>query len=105
MHGIVLPHALRYNRSAVGDRIALAGRAIGAAYRSEPDDEAAIKTASALERLIRALGLPGRLRDVGIEEPALLSIAEAALANPCMATNPKPIDSTGQILSVIRAAY
>ena len=104
-HAIVLPHALRYNRSAVGDRIALAGRAIGAAYRSEPDDEAAIKTCDALERLVRALGLPGRLRDVGILEPALLSIAEAALANPCMATNPKPIDSAGQILSVLRAAF
>jgi maleylacetate reductase len=105
VHGIVLSHALRYNRSAVGDRIALAGRAIGAAYRSEPNDEAAIKTASALERLVRSLGLPGRLRDVGIEEPALLSIAEAALANPCMAANPKHIDSAGQILSVLRAAY
>ncbi len=103
-HAIVLPHALRYNRSAVGDRIALAGRAVGAAYRSEPDDEAAIKTCDALERLVRALGLPGRLRDVGIEESALLPIAEAALANPCMAANPKTIDSAGQILSVLRAA-
>ena len=104
-HAIVLPHALRYNRSSVGDRIALAGRAIGAAYRSEPDDEAAIKTASALERLIRALGLPGRLRDAGIEESLLLPLSEAALANACMATNPKPIDNAGQILSVLRAAY
>jgi len=57
----------------------LAGRALGAAYRSEHDDEAAVKTSNALERLIRALGLPGRLRDVGIEEPALLPLAEAAL--------------------------
>jgi len=104
-HAIVLPHALRYNKSAVGDRVALAGRALGAAYRSEPDDEAAVKTSNALERLIRALGLPGRLRDVGIEEPALLPLAEAALANSCMTTNPKRIDSAGQILSVLRAAY
>ncbi len=104
-HAIVLPHALRYNGTAVGDRIALAGRAIGAAYRSEPDDDAAAKTSSALERLVRSLGLPVRLRDAGIEETALLGIAEAALANPCMAYNPRPIDSAGQILSVLRAAY
>lgn len=104
-HAIVLPHALRYNRSMIGDRVALAGRALGAAYRSEPDDDAAMKTSNAIERLVRALGLPGRLRDVGIEEAALLSLAEAALANPCMTTNPKPIDSAGQILSVLRAAY
>lgn len=104
-HAVILPHALRYNRTIAGHRIALAGRAIGAAYRSEPDDEAAIKTAAALERLFRALGLPGRLRDVGVEEPTLLPIAEAALANPCMASNPKPIDSAGQLLSVLRAAY
>ena len=104
-HAIVLPHALAYNRSAVYDRVALVGRAIGAAYRSEADDEAAVKASAALERLMRALGLPVRLRDVGIEEPALVSIAEAALANPCMLANPKRIDSAGQILSVLRAAY
>ena len=104
-HAVVLPHALRYNRSSVGDRIALAGRAIGAAYRSEPDDDAAAKTSAALERLTRSLGLPTRLRDAGIEESALLGIAEAALANPCMGFNPRPIDSAGQILSVLRAAY
>jgi maleylacetate reductase len=104
-HAIVLPHALRYNKSIVGDRVALAGRALGAAYRSEPDDDAAMKTSNAIERLVRALGLPVRLRDAGIEEGLLLPLAEAALANPCMATNPKPIDSAGQILSVLRAAY
>ncbi|HYK52533.1 MAG TPA: iron-containing alcohol dehydrogenase [Candidatus Eremiobacteraceae bacterium] len=104
-HAIVLPHALRYNRSSIGDRVALAGRALGAAYRSEPDDDAAVKTCNALERLMRALGLPVRLSDVGIEEGALLSLAEAALANPCMMTNPKPIESAGQILSVLRAAF
>ena len=104
-HAIVLPHALRYNASVVGDRIALAGRAIGAAYRSEPDDEAAAKASNAFERLVRALGLPGHLREAGIDAGNLLSIAEAALANPCMATNPRPIDNAGQILSVLRAAY
>ena len=104
-HAIVLPHAMRYNCSAVGDRVALAGRAVGAAYRSEPDDAAAIKTCDALERLVRALGLQGRLRDAGVEQSSLLPMAEAALGNPCMAANPRPIDSAGQILSVLRAAY
>lgn len=104
-HGMILPHAMRYNISAAGHRIALTGRAIGAAYRSEPDDDAASKSANAVERLVRALGLPGRLRDVGIEEGSLLSLAEAALANPCMANNPRRIESAGQILSVLRAAY
>jgi alcohol dehydrogenase class IV len=104
-HAIVLPHALRYNAPTVGARIALAGRAIGAAYQSEPDDEAAMKTAAAIERLVRALGLPARLRDVGIEEAALISLAEATLTNPCMSSNPKPIDSAGQVLTVLRAAF
>lgn len=104
-HAIVLPHAMRYNSAIVGDRIAVAGRAIGAAYRSEPDDDAAAKAAMAVERLGRALRLPARLVDVGIEETSLLPLAEAALANPCMASNPRPIESAGQILSVLRAAF
>ena len=104
-HAIVLPHAMRYNRSAAPDRLAVAGRALRAAYQSEPDDVAAHKAAAAVERLVRALGLPARLRDVGLEEGALLPLAEAALANPCMAFNPRPIESAGQILSVLRSAY
>jgi maleylacetate reductase len=104
-HAIILPHAMRYNRAGAVDRLALAGRAIGAAYRSEPDDEAAAKACAAVERLVRALGLPGRLRDAGIEERGLLPLAEAALANPCMNTNPRPIETAGQILGVLRAAW
>ena len=104
-HGIVLPHSMRYNTPYAVDRTALAGRAIGAAYRSEPNDDSATKAASAIERLVRALGLPGRLRDVGIEDSMLLPLAEAALGNPCMAANPRRIESAGQILSVLRSAY
>lgn len=103
-HGIILPHALRYNSGIAGHRIALVGRALGVAYHSEPDDDAAVKASAAIERLIRALGLPNRLRDVGIEESSLVSLAEAALTNPCLATNPRPIESAGQVLSVLRAA-
>jgi maleylacetate reductase len=104
-HAVILPHALRYNVGVVGDRIALVGRAIGAAYRSEPDDDAAMKAAAAIERLVRALGLPARLREVGIEESSLVALAEATLTNPCMSANPKPIESAGQVLTVLRAAF
>lgn len=104
-HAIVLPHALRYNAPTVPARIATCGRALGAAYQSEPDDDAAAKTSLAIERLVRALGLPVRLRDAGIEESMLIPLAEAALTNPCFASNPRPIESAGQILTVLRAAY
>jgi maleylacetate reductase len=104
-HAIVLPHVLRYNAATVGSRIAVGGRALGAAYHSEPDDDAAMKTAAAVERLVRALGLPGHLRETGIEEPALIPLAEAAMTNPCLASNPRPIESPGQVLMVLRAAF
>jgi maleylacetate reductase len=88
---VMMPHVLRFNRPVAAARQALISQALG-----EPDTDAA----TLVTRLIAQLGLPTRLRDVGISTDTQLdAIAEAAMHDPWIRTNPRAIDSA----SVVRA--
>ena len=56
--------------------------------------------AEAVTQLSQKLGLPSRLRDVGVPKEALEAIASATLGNQQLATNPKPIVDAGQIIAL-----
>jgi alcohol dehydrogenase class IV len=51
------------------------------------------------------LGLPARLRDVGIKEDQLPAIAEEAAKHPTVLSNPKPIVGHGDTMEILRAAW
>lgn len=93
---IMLPHVMRWNieqTRAQQVRIALAlGRADGDAAQAVGD-------------LIAKLGLPTRLRDLGVREDQFDKIAAGAMENLWVRTNPRPIRSPDDILSLLRAAW
>lgn len=93
---IMLPHVMRWNieqTRAQQVRIALAlGRADGEAAQAVAD-------------LIAKLGLPTRLRDLGVREDQFDKIAAGAMENLWVRTNPRPIRSPDDILSLLRAAW
>ncbi len=92
---VMLPAVMRWNESVTGER----QRAIAAAL-GRPDDSAA----HAVADLIRDLGLPRALGDVGIREDQLALIAEKALLNPAVRGNPRPIRQAGDVLEILRLA-
>jgi maleylacetate reductase len=55
--------------------------------------------------LVSHLGLPGRLRDAGVSESVLEAVATAALHDPLMASNPRPIKSLAEIMQLLRQAW
>ena len=69
------------------------------------DQEAGMAAADAVDRICRTLELPERLRDVGVPEDGLELIAAATLQDRSIATNPKPINDAGPIMSVLRDAW
>jgi len=93
---IMLPHVMRWNieqTRAQQVRIALAlGRADGEAAQAVAD-------------LIAKLGLPTRLRDLGVREDQFDKIAAGAMENLWVRTNPRPVRSPDDILSLLRAAW
>ena len=92
---VMLPHVLRYNRSANADRQRLVAEALG-----HPDEDAA----DVLDNLIAELGLPRRLSEVGIGPEQFPLIATTAMHDRWLHKNPVKITSPEQVLKILEAA-
>ena len=55
--------------------------------------------------LIADLGLPGRLRDVGVKEEQLDAIAEHSMHDRWVHTNPRKIDGPATVRMLLDAAW
>jgi len=93
-NAIVLPHAMRYNADAVAPESARLAGVLGAA--SAPD---------AVFDLIASVGLPQRLREVGLGQDDLAVVAEDAMGSRAVAGNPKPIRTPDQLLEILESAW
>jgi alcohol dehydrogenase len=104
-NAIMLPHSMRFNAEASADRQAMIAQAMGVDTAGMSDYEAALAAADAVEELRDSLGLPNRLRDVGVPEEGLVLIAAATLKDRSLATNPTPVTDAGPIMSVLRSSW
>ena len=104
-NAIMLPNTMRFNAEASADRQALIAQAMGIDTAGMSDQDAALAAADAVEDLRDSLGLPGRLRDVGVPEEGLELIAAATLHDRALATNPRPVTDAGPIMAVLRSSW
>jgi alcohol dehydrogenase len=93
---IVLPHVVRWNAPAAGERYA--------ALVGTRADNAAEQLAAELDALARAGGLGGRLRERGVSENSLPELAQLAATQWTGTFNPRPFDAGGA-LSIYSAAF
>ena len=93
---VMLPHVMRWNLERTADRQARIAHALGAS-----DGDAA----AAVARLIGSLGLPTRLRDLGVDRASFGDVARGALENLWVRTNPRPIGGEQDVLALLDAAY
>jgi maleylacetate reductase len=93
---VMLPHVLRFNHSVNPDRQALVSDALG-----DKDAHAADLVAG----LIADLGLPSRLRDVGVKKDQLDLIAELSMHDRWIHTNPRKIDGSPVVREILDAAW
>lgn len=104
-NSIILPHAIRFNMETTTAQLALAARAMGINGASQGVEMAAEALVDKVYDFIGRLGLPQRLRDVGVLENQIPHLAELALQNRAVQNNPKPITSAEQTELVLRAAW
>ncbi len=97
-HGscIMLPHVLRWNEPVTSERQKLISEAMGRPSMSAGD---------AVAGLVADLGLPARLRDVGITRDMLPRIAEEAATHPVVRTNPREINGSRDVLQILEHAW
>lgn len=102
-NAIMLPHAMRFNADATAPELAAAARAMGLDGGTE--QELAEKAAQAVYDLVTQIGLPQRLRDVGVAEADLPQLAQLALQSKAVQNNPKPVTDAAQTEAAFRAAW
>ena len=93
---VMLPHVLRFNVPVNAERQAWVADALGQPEKSAAD---------AVADLIAALGLPQRLRDVGVTRDQLDSIAEGSMHDRMVHTNPRRIDGPAVVRELLEAAW
>lgn len=98
---LLLPHVVAFNRTALPDRHAALGVALGAA----PGPSAAEELPGRLRDLIAACGIPTGLGRHGIPRDALPRLADAALlVTRLLKANPRPV-TRADALAIYEAAY
>jgi maleylacetate reductase len=93
---VMLPHVLRFNHPVNAEKQARVSEALG-----RPDEPAAEVVAG----LISALGLPTRLRDVGVKPEQLDVIAKGSMHDRWIHTNPRKIDGPAVVRTLLDAAW
>src|SRR5881396_641969 len=104
LNGIVLPHAMRFNipiaTTAYRDLapiLGVKGEGLGDAALGE-------EVCKATATFVRGLGLPRRLRDLGIPRGDLPSVAEEAMESKSVRANPRPV-TRADALRILEAAW
>jgi len=92
---VMLPHVLRFNAPVNADRQALVSEALGRPGMA----------GDVVAGLIAGLGLPTRLRDVGVKPEQLDRIAELSMHDRWIHTNPRKIDGPPVVRELLDMAW
>ncbi|CAM5185272.1 1,3-propanediol dehydrogenase [Castellaniella defragrans] len=95
LNAVLLPHVLAYNEAILGEKASIILRQSG-----QPAED--------LPTLVRALderiGMPVRLRDMGVDARCLEDVAARAMEDNAHKTNPRSL-SKEDYLAILRTAY
>lgn len=93
-NAILMPAVLRFNEAAVPERCQAVAEALGATGAA----------AEAVDALNRAIGLPTRLRDVGVTEAMFPELVAKAMVDGCHQSNPRPV-SEADFLALYQESF
>ena len=99
----MLPYAMRWNLDATIQAHARMAQEIGIEAANESDLAAAVP--EHVFGMNRRMGLPLKLRDLGVPRDGLKQLAIDALDDYSIHTNPKPVRAAEQVLEVLEQAW
>ena len=102
---ILLPPVLAFNRVVNAERQSMLAAAIGAKTPHMSADQGAMALAAAVERLVAQLGLPSRLREFGVPRDEFTQVAQQALEDVIVETNPRAITGPEDVVGILEAAW
>lgn len=103
-NGLLLPFVMRYNQAARRPQFARVAQLLGEDIAGLDEQRAAERAITAVERLKAAIGIPARLKDLGVVPEQLPKFAEKAFGiKRILRVNPR-VPTVDDILGVYRAA-
>ncbi|MEX0726396.1 MAG: iron-containing alcohol dehydrogenase [Planctomycetaceae bacterium] len=97
LNAVLLPHVLRFNADACPDKMKRMAEAVGITGAAE-------ELAAACTALMKEVGLPLRLREMGVGKADLHSIPAAAMNDHSTPSNPRPL-TRADCRTVLEAAW
>src|SRR5581483_11246707 len=104
-NGLLLPAVMRFNLPARVPQLAAIARLLGEDVLGLTEHQAAARAVAAVERLRDDIGIPRRLRDLGVREDQLRPFAEKAHGiRRILRVNPRPV-TVDDLEDIYRAAF
>jgi alcohol dehydrogenase class IV len=102
-NSILLPEVVRANFPSAPDKYRQAAAFVDVAGLTGGDGDGDI-LAERLKEIGRSLGLPTRLSELGLARDSLPALADTALLDPCMLTNPRKLGK-GDVVDIYERCY
>jgi len=103
--GIVLPKVMRYNVDHSTEALVQVAIALGVKTAGLADRDAALAAADAIEALMKKVGHPTQLREVGIQEDTLDMAAFHAVCDTAAIFNGRPVNDPMDVAALYKQAY
>jgi len=104
-NAVMLPHAMAFNQHVAAAELAQAARAAGLAASDESDAAAADKLTTAVANLREQIGVPRRLRDLGVTREQLDVVATRTLDERGLYFNPRAVADPAPLRELLEAAW
>lgn len=103
-NALLLPHVMKFNGEACPELFKNMGRAFGLNVEDITDEEAVDVVVDAIKDLSKKLGIPQTLKELGIPEEMIPSLANQAIKDVCTPGNPREV-TVDDIIALYKQAY
>ena len=103
-NAILLPYVEEFNLIGNLNRFRDMAEAMGENIEGLSTNDAALKCIAFIRNLAKQVGIPANLKVLGVKPENFEIMAEHAMQDACMATNPR-IATKEQVIEIYRRAY
>jgi alcohol dehydrogenase class IV len=103
VNAIVLPHVLRFNSEATAQGMSRVAEALG--LPATDSGTQLQMTIDALTDIFKKLGVPSRLRELGVPHEKLPELAQLAMGDWFLRGNPRPVQSASELVTIMEEAW
>lgn len=103
-NALLLPHVMKFNGKVCPELFRNMGNAFGLDMSNTSDEEAVQKVVDAVSELSKKLNIPQTLREIGIPEEMIPTLAKQAINDACTPGNPREV-TVEDIISIYKEAY